>query len=77
MSDGLRTLLETLAPKTRDDLRRVLIRDQADRDAIASRLMRYRDQNGQGWADIIDFLTMYPEARRHVVRVLREIAASA
>jgi hypothetical protein len=25
----------------------VLIRDQADRDAISSRLMRYRDQNGQ------------------------------
>jgi hypothetical protein len=29
----------------------VLIRDQADRDAISSRLMRYRDQNGQGWTD--------------------------
>jgi hypothetical protein len=28
-----------------------LIRDQADRDAIASRLMRYRDQNGQDWAE--------------------------
>jgi hypothetical protein len=41
----------------------VLIRDQPDRDAISSRLMRYRDQNGQDWADIIDFLTMYPEAR--------------
>jgi hypothetical protein len=41
------------------ELRRVLIRDQADRDAIASRLIRYRDQNGQDWADIIDFLTMY------------------
>jgi hypothetical protein len=27
---------------------------------IASHLMRYRDQNGQDWADIIDFLTMYP-----------------
>jgi hypothetical protein len=24
--------------------------------------MRYRDQNGQDWADIIDFLTMHPEA---------------
>jgi hypothetical protein len=35
-------------PKARDDLRRVLIRDQADRDAISSRLLRYRDQNGQG-----------------------------
>jgi hypothetical protein len=49
----LRSLHETLDPKARDDLRRVLVRDHADRDAIASRLMRYRDQNGQGWADII------------------------
>lgn len=39
--------------------------------------MRYRDKNGQDWADVIDFLTMYPEARRHVVRVLGEIDSSA
>jgi catechol 2,3-dioxygenase-like lactoylglutathione lyase family enzyme len=32
--------------------------------------MRYRDQNGQGWANIIDMLTMYPNARRPVVRML-------
>jgi hypothetical protein len=57
-------------------LRRVLIRDQADRDSIASRLMRYRDQTGQDWADIVDFLTMYPEARRRVARVLGEINAA-
>jgi hypothetical protein len=25
------------------------------------------------WADIIDFLTMYPDARRQVARVLAEI----
>jgi hypothetical protein len=37
--------------------------------------MRYRDQNGQDWADIIDFLTMYPEARRKVARLLGEIDA--
>jgi hypothetical protein len=30
---GLRTLLTSLEPKARDDLRRVLIHDQADRDA--------------------------------------------
>jgi hypothetical protein len=36
----LRALLETLDPKARDALRRVLIHDQADRDAIASRLLR-------------------------------------
>ena len=56
--------------------RRVLIRDQADRDAIASDLLRYRDEPGDDWADIIDFLTMHPEARRQVVRVLAEIDAS-
>jgi hypothetical protein len=38
--------------------------------------MRYRDENGQGWADIIDFLTMHPEARRRVVRLLAEIDAA-
>jgi hypothetical protein len=37
--------------------------------------MRYRDQNGQDWADIIDMLTMYPDARRRVVRALGEIEA--
>jgi hypothetical protein len=70
---ALQSLLETLDPKARDDLRRVLIRDQADRDAISSRLMRYRDENGQRWADLIDFLTMWPDARRRVVRLPGEI----
>jgi hypothetical protein len=50
----------------REHLRTALIRDQADRDAITSRLMRYRDENGQRWADIIDFLTNPPEARRRL-----------
>ena len=75
-SPSLRDLLSSLDPKSRDDLRRVLILDQADHDAIASRLMRYRDQDGQDWADIIDFLTMYPDARRQVVRILGELEAS-
>jgi len=56
--DELRDLLRPLDPKARDTLRRVLIHDQADRDAISAHLMRYRDQNGQDRADIIDFLTM-------------------
>ena len=60
----LRALLETLDPKARDDLRRVLIHDQADRDAIASQLLRYRDGHGDDWADIIDMLTMHPETSR-------------
>jgi hypothetical protein len=53
--DGnLRSILETLDPRARGDLRHVLIRDQADRDAISSRLMRYRDERGDDWADIIE-----------------------
>jgi hypothetical protein len=38
--------------------------------------MRYRDQNGQDWADIIDFLTMWPAARRRVARLVGEIDAT-
>jgi hypothetical protein len=78
MSDSnLRLLLSTLDPKARDDLRRVLIRDQADRDAIASELLRYRDGHGDDWADIIDYLTMWPDARRKVVRLLGETQAES
>jgi hypothetical protein len=75
-SDDLRPLLATLDPKTRDTLRRVLIRGQADRYAIASDLLRYRDGRGDNWADIIDMLTMHPDARRRVARVLGEIDAT-
>jgi len=38
--------------------------------------MRYRDQNGDDWADIIDMLTLHPEARRKLVRLLAEIEAA-
>jgi hypothetical protein len=67
--------LSTRSPAT--PLRNALIRDQADRDAIDSRLMRYYDQNGQDWADIIDMLTIYPDARRKVVRLLGETQAES
>jgi hypothetical protein len=72
----LRSLLETLDPKARADLRRVLIRDQADRYAISSQMLRYREERADEWADIIDLLTMNQEARRRVVRVLGEIEAT-
>jgi hypothetical protein len=36
----------------------------------------YRSERS-GRADIIDLLTMYPDARRRVVRVLSEIEASS
>ncbi len=55
----LRSLLQTLDPLARDALRRVLIHDQADRYAIASKLLRYRDGRGDDWADIIDMLTRH------------------
>jgi hypothetical protein len=58
-------------------VRRVMIHDQADRDAVSSHLLRYRDGHGDDWADIIDLLTLNPEARRKVVRVLGEIAATS
>jgi predicted thioredoxin/glutaredoxin len=38
---AVRAILETLDPRARDTLRRVLIRDRDARDAISSRLMRY------------------------------------
>jgi hypothetical protein len=71
VSDGdadLRAVLETLDTKARDTLRCILIHDQVDRDAISSQVLRYRDERGDDWADIIDLPTMYPEARRRVVR---------
>jgi hypothetical protein len=53
-----------VAPAGVVDSRKRRDRYIADGDAIASRLMRYRDQNGQDWADIIDMLTLRwpPEA---------------
>jgi hypothetical protein len=45
--DDLRDLLTTLTPSAHEHLRNVLIRDDADRNAIASMLMRYGDRNGQ------------------------------
>jgi hypothetical protein len=41
---------------------------------IVSRLMRYCYQND--WADIIDFLTIHPNVRRNVARLIGEIDAS-
>lgn len=75
--NDLRAALTALDPKARDTLRRVLIRDQADRDEISRQLLRYRDAVGDELADIIDMLTMHREERRKVVRLLGELEASA
>ena len=71
----IRELLLALTPSARDALRRVLIHDHADRDAVTSQLLRYRDGHGEDWADIIDMLTMHPKTRRRVARILGEIDA--
>jgi hypothetical protein len=55
----------------------VLIRDQADRDAISSDLLRYRDERRDDRADIIDMLTMHPDEGPEVARLLGEIGAAA
>jgi len=57
----LRATLQALGPKARDTLRRVLIHDQTDPDAVSSQLLRYRDGHGDDWTDIIDMLTMHPK----------------
>ena len=72
--DSLRDLLLTLSPSARDTLRRALIRD--DRGEIAAELLRYGDANGDGWADVIDTHSMYPDVRRKAVRLLAEIDAA-
>jgi hypothetical protein len=51
------------------------VRDQPDRDAFATELLHCGDRNGREWADVIDLLTMHPDARRRVVRLLGELEA--
>jgi hypothetical protein len=72
----LRTALADLPPSVRDLLRRALIGDQADRCVIASALLRFRDEAGDEMADIIGMLTINPDERRKVVRMLAEIDAA-
>lgn len=53
----------------------VLVRDDVDRDVIASALLRHRDA-GDELADSIDMLSINPEARRKVVRMLAKVDAA-
>jgi hypothetical protein len=74
--DDLGAELERLSPRGRELLRRALIRDQPDRDAIATELLHYGDEAGNDWADIVDALTMHPDQRRRVAPLLGELEAS-
>lgn len=73
----LRGLLQRLPSGARDDLRRLLIRDQPDRDAIAEQLLRRRTSGANDLAELIDILSLDDEMRRQVVPILGELEARA
>jgi hypothetical protein len=72
----LRAALSAIRPRGREMLRRYLIADQPDRDALASRLLDEGTEHAVWLADLIDTLTMHPDERRRVVRLLGELEAS-
>jgi hypothetical protein len=72
----LRSSMSRLEPAARDDLRRLLIRDLADRDAIAEQLLRRRTAGADQLAELIDMLSIDDEARRQAVRILGELEAA-
>ena len=71
----LAALLQKLDGGVRSDLRKLLIRDQPDRDAIAEQLLRRRTPGADDLADLTDLLTLDADARRRVVRLLGELEA--
>lgn len=73
--DGLRAALSRIEPVGRDRLRRLLVANQPDRDRIAQALLRHRTEPADNLADLIDHLTLDPELRRQVVRLLGELEA--
>jgi len=73
---ALADALRHLPAGARDELRRLLIHAQSDRDAIAEQLLRRRTPGMGDLADLIDMLTMDDDARRRVVRLLGELEAA-
>jgi hypothetical protein len=72
----LRAALQLLPADARDQLRRLLIRDQPDRDAIAKQLLQRRTSGAVQLAELVDMLTIDDEARRRMVRILGELGAT-
>jgi hypothetical protein len=58
--DELRLALSAIEPRGRELLRRYLIADQPDRDAMALRLLHEDTEHARWLADLIDTLTMRP-----------------
>jgi predicted component of type VI protein secretion system len=73
LDDQLRDQLRTLSPPARDHLRHALVMSQGDRDVVAYHLLRYRDENGTAWANLVDCPTLHPEIRKQFARVLGEL----
>jgi hypothetical protein len=72
----LRSALSAIEPRGRDLLRRYLIADQSDRDALATRVLHEDTEHARWLADLIDTLTMHLDERRRVVRLLGELEAA-
>src|SRR5262245_40075593 len=72
--DDLRDVLRSLDPKPRDSARRLLIRDEPTATR-SPRTAPLPDHAGDVMADTIDTLTLDPEERQKVVRMLGEIEA--
>jgi len=73
---ALADALRHLPADARGELRRLLISDQPERDAIAEQLLRRRTPGTDDLADLIDLLTLDDTSRKRVVRLLGELEAS-
>lgn len=74
---ALLAALRRLDPAAREDLRRLLVRDQPDRDAVAAQLLRKQTPGADGMADLLDMLSLDPDARRRLTRLLGELEATS
>jgi hypothetical protein len=72
----LRAALPLPPADARDQLRRLLIRDHPDRDAIAKQLLQRRTSGAVQLAELVDMLRIDDEARRRMVRILGELGAT-
>ena len=69
---ALTAMLSTLPLAAREELRRLLVTDQPERDAVARSLLR---RGATDLADLLDLLSLAPDDRRRIARVLGELAA--
>jgi hypothetical protein len=68
--------LSRIGLRGREVLRRYLIADQPERDAMSMALLRESGDAATTAANLIDMLSLNPEARRRVTRLLGELEAT-